>query len=226
MYLQITTRCNMNCIHCGFSCTAVGQDMSEQTWKNAINFVENTGEIITIGGGEPTLHPQLWGIIGYAMATNYTDTWMATNGKNTNTALKLAALAYKFRESSPGFQCVLSLDPWHEEIEQQVVDTFVEYKAVHNVSQNVLSQGRAKQYRNEIENSYDIHRNQMAQFIENDSCICSEMLIDPAGYIHGCGCPDAPIFGNVNEATNIHIPEEWEYGECSFSQPHLTKDKE
>ena len=35
-YLQITTRCNMRCQHCGFGCTHRGQDMTREVFKAAL----------------------------------------------------------------------------------------------------------------------------------------------------------------------------------------------
>lgn len=57
MYLQITSRCNMLCRHCGFACTARGHDMSPEHFHKAIALAAEYEQHVTIGGGEPTLHP-------------------------------------------------------------------------------------------------------------------------------------------------------------------------
>ena len=55
MYVMITTRCNMTCCHCAYSCTAEGEDMSMDTFRRAIDFMHEWGEEpISIGGGERT----------------------------------------------------------------------------------------------------------------------------------------------------------------------------
>ena len=88
MYIQITTRCNMTCEHCGMDCGVEGDDMEVKTFKNAVDH----DECATIGGGEPTIHPKFWEFIGLALGrAEYV--WLATNGKETDTALALAGLA-------------------------------------------------------------------------------------------------------------------------------------
>lgn len=60
-YIQVTTRCNMFCEHCGFSCTAEGEDMSMEVFERTLQVFE--GSYITIGGGEPTLHPKIFEMV-------------------------------------------------------------------------------------------------------------------------------------------------------------------
>lgn len=68
MYLQITNRCNMNCIHCCFNCTSKGMDMTYETARRALNMFKD--DYVTIGGGEPTLHPRIIDILGYQSLIN------------------------------------------------------------------------------------------------------------------------------------------------------------
>jgi len=63
MYLQITTRCNMRCPHCCFSCTDCGTDMTMDTVKQACAIANEHNAMLFIGGGEPCLHPDLFSII-------------------------------------------------------------------------------------------------------------------------------------------------------------------
>jgi len=90
MYLQITTRCNMSCAHCCFSCTTQGEDMSIETFKNCLEF---DNEYIILGGGEPTIHPLFWQLLGLSISSG--EVWLATNGKETSIALALAKMAKK-----------------------------------------------------------------------------------------------------------------------------------
>jgi len=106
MYIQITTRCNMHCAHCGMSCTAQGEDMSLQTFRQALEYSEDT---VAIGGGEPTIHPLFW-------------------QKMTETALALAGLA---KRGIIG--CDLSQDDYHEPVDPRVVEAFtVDQKRAYN----------------------------------------------------------------------------------------------
>jgi len=62
VYLQITSRCNMSCEHCCFSCGPHGRHMPVELAKEAVrNAFDDDDDVpygLTIGGGEPTLHPQ------------------------------------------------------------------------------------------------------------------------------------------------------------------------
>ena len=85
MYLQITSKCNMNCRHCGFSCNRKGIHMEWETFINAIQFIrDRDDETISIGGGEPTLHTELNDIID-SIINNYPDIciMLLTNGSQS-----------------------------------------------------------------------------------------------------------------------------------------------
>ncbi len=186
MYIQVTTRCNMHCLHCGFACTETGEDMSLDVFTKAAELAGDIGEHISIGGGEPTTHPQFWAMIGIALGSTDELVWLAINGKETNTALKLARMARKGTISVR-----LSLDKWHEPIDQSVVDAFKEgkrdpsYGYQHEFDQRditidpyaVIPVGRAADL---VEEDKDVG-------ISNN-CICSEIFITPNGDIFECGC--------------------------------------
>lgn len=71
MYIQVTTRCNMRCIHCLYACGPRGKDMSFETFKLAVDCAYEHQEDVTIGGGEPTLHPQILDMVAYACTYGY-----------------------------------------------------------------------------------------------------------------------------------------------------------
>ena len=198
MYIQITTRCNMSCQHCCFSCTTQGEDMTIETFKKALEH----SDIISIGGGEPTLHPKFWEFVGISLGhTEYV--WMATNGSNTNTALSLATLA---RRGVMGVS--LSQDPWHSEIDDRVINAFKKEEA-----NNFLSVPNTHDQRG----ISDVSEHGDPMFAGrcdwgHIGCACSDLLVKPSGEVKGCGCDDAPTFGNVN--TEVIIPDSWEVGEC------------
>ena len=154
-YIQITTRCNMECAHCCYSCTAKGRDMTGKTFRAAVAWaLDYEGdETISLGGGEPTIHPKFWEFIGLALG-NFTYVWLATNGKETETALNLARMARR------GVLAVaLSQDEYHEEIDPRVIGAFMEgrkpypshfqeenhdYREIRDVTQKVIKAGRAE----------------------------------------------------------------------------------
>lgn len=204
MYIMITTRCNMKCQHCCYSCTEEGEDMSMEVFKEALAY----DEYPSIGGGEPTLHPQFWEFIGVALGS-CGGLWLATNGTVTNSALALARLAKKGILS-----CELSYgDGWHDEsmVASHVVAAFYKLDGIRNVSRNpegIVNQGRAREFLG-ADDAYK-------------GCPCAEMVVRPNGDVYACGCEDAPKIGNVlTEIDN----EEFEYSECWKNQSADWKEK-
>jgi len=194
MYIQITTRCNMHCAHCGMSCTAQGEDMSLQTFRQALEYSEDT---VAIGGGEPTIHPLFWQFLGEAMAC-CEDVWLATNGKMTETALALAGLA---KRGIIG--CDLSQDDYHEPVDPRVVEAFtVDQKRAYN-STTCDQRG----IRNVMGHEVKAGRCDFGE----EGCICPDLFVKPDGQVYLCGCEDAPCIGSVLDGFNV--PEDYS-GEC------------
>ena len=194
MYIQLTSRCNFSCKHCGFSCKAKGEDMSLETFRNALKMGD---ECITIGGGEPTLHPLFWQLLMEAVAISES-VWLATNGSQTDIAITLAGLAKK------GVLGVdLSLDKFHDPIDERVVNAFKKDKkgydigsgdrrGVRNTSSHLIKAGRSK--------------------VGRDECICEDIFIKPSGEVRICGCQKSPIIGTVN--ANFAYPDDYIGGTC------------
>lgn len=206
LYTQITTKCNMTCGHCGFACGAKGENMSLETFKNALKFhVEHKACSVQLGGGEPTIHPQFWQFLGLARECEQNDlddayTWLCTNGKKTQDTLQLLDMAE--REE---IWLSLSLDEWHDPIDPEVVERFERrfwggfFRGPISIKRasltNITKTGRAKDLINEE---------------RHHQCFCDSPIIKPNGDVRGCGCEDAPVFGNVND--EVVIPE-WCHGE-------------
>lgn len=192
-YIQITTRCNMSCEHCGMNCTKRGHDMSKAVWNRALEFSKRYDTSVAIGGGEPTLHKYFREFLLDVIALEYCESrFIATNGSIKKHALLLAKLA-----KAGIIAAALSQDPWHDEIDQEVIDAFTrddsevwdrknvdDYREIRNVEESVIAAGRA------IENELYVHDNQ---------CICEGWFIDPHGNLKPCGCEDAPIICNIME---------------------------
>lgn len=60
MMIRITQRCTMGCTHCMNSAVATGNEMSLQTFDDALKFLRNNrlGQFLVITGGEPTEHSE------------------------------------------------------------------------------------------------------------------------------------------------------------------------
>lgn len=151
MYLQITTRCNMNCAHCYFACTDNGKHMKYSTFSRALNYyigdknkpVWDNGFVL-LGGGEPTIHPQLFNMVSECLAKlKHTDIILKiiTNGKDKNIVNKLIHIA-----TEDNRLCLaLSLDRWHESIDAETIKYFKSSRhsniAIKSVSDDELIQG-------------------------------------------------------------------------------------
>lgn len=192
MYIQITSKCNMHCAHCGYSCDSNGQHMSMSTFRKAIAYAEERGEYVCLGGGEPTTHPHFYEILARGMAASYDGGLLCiiTNGKLKEKALLLAKL-----DRAGMIHAELSRDEFHEEIDPEVVEAFGTYR---DTSHNVIAVGRAEDWG------------------WSDACICDDLFVDPAGRIWACGCQKEQ-FGTVD---NPQIPDDYYDRSCQCSTKH------
>lgn len=193
----------MECEHCCYACTTHGQDMSLKTFRKALKY----DEIVSIGGGEPTIHPKFWEILGLAIG-NSEYVWLATNGKKTDIAIALAKLAQK-----GVIGCDLSQDSYHEPIDEEVVQAFTKNKKAGIGGYYSTDNNDARSIRNVTGKEIISGR---CDFGDNKGCVCPELFCAPDGTIKGCGCIDAPVFGNIN--AEVNIPDEWQHGECYKDQ--------
>lgn len=210
MYLQITTRCNMTCEHCCFDCKAVGIDMTVETARAAMAVVADRDEYITIGGGEPTLNPHFWEILG--LCIGYAENvHIITNGSITDTALALAKLAQRGVIGAE-----LSLDEYHNRsmVDDAVVDAFdvpverqwyrqgdvVDRRGVRGAPLlDICKAGRAE----------------TNQFWNIEDCCCDDLFIDPTGTVWACGCQDMK-FGTVQDGFDAPKEYPWD-SSCSVA---------
>jgi len=194
MYLQITTKCNMTCDHCCYSCNKNGKHGDYNTILDAIAFArEHDDYTICIGGGEPTLHPRFFDILRHTL-NDFEYVWMATNGSRTNVMFRLRDIidGEDYDNDNPIYQenklCVaLSQDYFHTPIDHRIVALWKRRAAakhtgyeIRDVSDQVKGQGRAKR------NGYD-----------GKGCVCSDIIIKPDGKLKACGCTKAPVIGDV-----------------------------
>ena len=207
MYLQICTKCNMKCAHCGFACTNRGTFMTKNIFEAACKLAAGHDECIFLGGGEPTLHPEFWEFLGIAMkysASNCEDhrVSLVTNGKKAKDAIALAKLARQGIISA-----ALSQDEYHEPIDEMVVQAFRgkprdpwsyrpedhrDFREIRTVSR-IIARGRGINISGAV-----------------DECICPELFVKPDGRIFHCACDDAPQYGTVLKP---RLPKDFE-GDC------------
>lgn len=179
--------------------TRRGQDMTFDTFRAAI---DQDHELVTLGGGEPTIHPQFEKFLLYAIS-KCANVWMATNGSQTEIALALAGLA-----EHGVLGVALSQDPWHDPIAPEVVKAFTkkndglpyfdnggslhpikpdDLREIRDVQGKVIRAGRAN---NAFAHKY-------GEALITDLCSCPEFIVKPDGSIRQCGCAKSPVIGDV-----------------------------
>lgn len=175
MYIQITDRCNMRCAHCAFSCTEEGADMSMSLFKKIAN--KYSGDSITLGGGEPTLHPYFDAIIGISLLS-FDSVLIVSNGSNSRKTLQLIQLA----EGCEKLTFQVSIDEYHNWPSKEVY-SMIRGKPhlIRDTSSHIINVGRA------VDN----------QLGGRDGCVCDDPLVKPNGDVYYCGCSDAPKIGHI-----------------------------
>lgn len=180
-YIQITTKCNMSCAHCCFSCGLQGEEMSQNIFEKALEFCDEHDQFVTIGGGEPTLHPKFKSFLKKALKYKYDHLLVVTNGTNPSLAFEMLDIVSMKNHSCTVFEVVLSRDKFHSPISESVVKAFAKLKAIRIVH-NIWPQGRALE-------------NQLSTVKVGCSCPC--IIIKTNGDVYLCACADAPYIGNV-----------------------------
>lgn len=235
MYLQITTKCNMSCGHCCFSCGKYGRHMKWDTFLDALHFIEDRDSVISIGGGEPTLHPRFFDILKTCLQ-NFDAVWLAINGSQTNTMFRLANIIDG--EDWPEIECTCLEDYGSEELEEYGCRCYekTEFEQAFILDdENKLSVAlsrdpfhdpideriidlwsrRAEVHRDSHYEVRDVTkyahvinegRAKITGAANEEGCICSDLVIKPNGRIKLCGCNRSPFIGDVWGG----IEEKWE----------------
>ena len=183
-----------------------GSTMTRETFLAACEFAENYGETITLGGGEPTLHPLLFDFVGLALAHDHEESrcdggvLIVTNGGVTKTALRLAQMARQ------GILSVeLSQDQWHDPIDPKVVKAFTKDPA--DDGYYYARTGRDWRGIRTVEAPFRRGRWKKGE----DRCACPDLTVEPNGDLFHCGCRRLQ-YGTV---FNPQVPSDIEHGECS-----------
>lgn len=195
MYLQITTVCNMSCAHCCMSCAADkrGEFMSIDTFNRALDVLGD--DMVTIGGGEPTLHPKLFEMIGTVLCDREY-LFMAINGKKTNIARALHGLS----KGNDRFDVELSQDEYHDPIDPAIVRLYTETDSIRTVTQ-ISNTGHA------VENGVGT----------GDHCACPTLLVKPNGDVKTCCCDDAITLCNVYDKNARDVLNDYSSLQCELN---------
>ena len=236
MYLQITTKCNMTCDHCCYSCTKYGRHGDYNTIIEAIRFASSYygDENISIGGGEPTLHPKFFEILKEAI-NNFDYVWMATNGSQTESMYRLMNIIegedfpecdcqerytkeelLEYTEYEDGCLCHEKYDDDSIHLkrpDQLAVALSVDYfhdPINPNIKRMWENKSKIGNYNYELR---DVSNHVIAEgrAIKTGSgweegCVCTDIIIKPTGKLRLCGCINSPIIGDIHRG----IDKKWE----------------
>jgi len=175
----------MTCEHCCFACESKGDIMTLKTAERALKLFANYESRCTIGGGEPTLHPQFFELLGLALsynAYNFDDVkvLVVTNGKVKERALRLGKMG-----RADILHVELSQTDFHDPISDEVLDFY---------SKRIGSTGIRR-----IEGDRVIATGRASDWGPIKGCACNTPRVTPTGNIHFCGCLEAPVLGNIND---------------------------
>lgn len=177
MYLELTNACNMTCKHCCMNAVSLKSKkaafMSRLVIEQACLIAHRHGDWITLGGGEPTLHPDFMFAFGMGILhAGELGLLVVTNGTNKDLTLRMLDLSHAAKEGATLFSCEVSKDIFHD---VRLVDPVVYEKAqrtrsIRDVSHRVIAKGRGR------------------NLAEHVCCTCETIHVSFDGTVHKCGC--------------------------------------
>ena len=171
-----------------------GQTMSMKTFRQSLRLFEQLGKInynhhITIGGGEPTLHPQIKTIaLNVSMCKNSRFV-LITNGRLGDIAIRLL---HNYND-----HIILSVDKYHEPIDQSIIDIFKKPITYEHYSPHKKRYRNVAGVRNPIRSGRSMEGRRR--------CACDTLFIKPNGQIKYCGCLNSPIIGHIKEGLTYKL---------------------
>lgn len=182
--------------------------MGQDVFDKCLEVAKEYSMYVTLGGGEPTLHPKClkWtmdaalALVDVSLDMGGPAVMVITNGKRGKPAVELAKL-----NKLGVISAELSQDEFHDAIDERTVDAFKRYagfRDVTNQGQNaVFDVGRARESA------------EAGLLNVRDGCACSTLFVEPSGDFYACGCRTQKL-GNI---LTDEIPADyWEHNdECS-----------
>ena len=195
--------------------------MDWATAIGAIRFGADRDENISIGGGEPTLHPRFFNILERCL-DEFDYVWMATNGSKTNSMYRLSNILegcdYESFECTCGLEdcecdypviyqegklgVALSQDEFHSPIDQRIVSLWHRKANQHKHSGYEIRDATRGGYYDNIAAQGRAKKNGYT----GKHCVCPGIVIKPDGKLRLCGCTKSPVIGDIWSG----ITEYWE----------------
>lgn len=208
----------MRCAHCAFSCTGKGTFMSQKVFDKCLSIAKEFSMLVTLGGGEPTLHPKClkWAmdaalaLVDASLDIGSPAVCVITNGKKSKTAVELAKL-----NKLGVITAELSQDEFHDPIDESTVEAFKRYAEIRDVTREgsnpVIDVGRARE------------SHEAGLLNVRDGCACSTLFIAPNGDFYPCGCKTQRL-GNI---LTDELPQEyWDHADECFREHYIDEAAE
>ena len=183
--------------------------MSRETYMDALMMAVRYGEYVTIGGGEPTIHPEFFDFLDktielYELGDIKMPPFMVTNGKIKGKALKLLD---KYIDQERPVYVQLSQDDFHDHIDPEVVQRYRAHERLKKAERysNHRRNDNGGAGINELHNILPVGRAK-----ENDlgtvpiwagsrvDCCCEDAIVDPEGVVWSCGCKHTKL-GHISD---------------------------
>lgn len=156
-------------------------------FQKALSVAIDHGDYVTIGGGEPTMHPRFFEYLNMVREEQRRDNFeitpfLVTNGKAYGKADRLLRILE--REQGLGEHTIsvnLSRDQWHDAIDGRIVRRYHQLKVM---TKNLID------FRS-VTKIAPVGRGKNGVFDERRTitpCACEDALVDPQGQVWSCGC--------------------------------------
>jgi hypothetical protein len=179
--------------------------MSIDTFRACLSQCDD--EYITLGRGEPTVHPHFEKFLLLAMAgCPNGGVHVITNGKHKERASMLLGLA-----KAGAISAELSLDDYHEPIDPETEDAWREEaervskcrRMNHETRSNVGIRNTTANHEPFPHGRAVTELGYEKENASNDICPCDGPIFKPNGDVMLCGCDNAPKIGDILNGYNI-----------------------
>lgn len=153
-----------------------------ETFRKALKLLSNYGEDVTLGGGEPTLHPLFWEMLGLTLGTFDSEMILVvTNGSNEDIAVALANMAKKGVLSAE-----LSQDQYHDPklVTGRTIQAFQKHRSDHGGGNDMRNIRNVEAYGNPV---IALGRGAKIEGADKQGCACDTLDVDVDGRIWLCG---------------------------------------
>ena len=186
MYLFVTTKCNLACMHCCHNCRpGRGQHMPADVFEHVCRYLDRHSPTdVVFGGGEPTLHPDLLPMLETAIRVSRRSVFMITNGTcSTDLWKKLVKVRGLDLQVSDGPMYADSIVPQNSFVMNSAAQRGMRWNSGYDHHIEIELTGRAVRNQKAIE-----HRvRERGWHVEFQPGLDSEICVLPNGHVCAWG---------------------------------------